>query len=266
MPCRKGAWRPLREELALDFGLSTMFATPDGDLLGRTWFDQLKKHDARINGLARRLQSQEIRPNRSRRYRARVTTFRGFIKAEIGRVLNRLIKMKRPAHIVVEKLDFTAPGLSRRLNRILARSGRKVIREKLKDFEERYGITHREVNPAYSSQTCSNSHCGHVAKANRKSQAQFACASCGHKIHADVNAARNLESGRSAFDRTAHLTKADSLRLTVHRHLERNKTRGRVTSAKVLHSPYYRTVTEASGTPLIRKFTTPDVVGDVSAG
>lgn len=227
----RAAYAPLREELALDFGLATMFATPDGDLLGRAWFDQLKRHDARIAGLARKLQKQGIKPNRSRRYRDRVEAFRGFLKTEIGRVLNRIVALKRPALITIEKLDFTAPGLSRRLNRILARSGRKVVRDKLKDFEERWGITFAEVNPAYSSQTCSNVACGYVEKTNRKSQAVFACRCCGHKIHADVNAARNLESGRSAFDRSARHTKADGLRMTVSRHLERLKARGRVTSA-----------------------------------
>ena len=258
----RAAYAPLREELALDFGLSTMFASPDGDLLGRAWFDQLKRHDRRIAGLARRLQKQGIRPNRSRRYRAWVAAFRGFLKTEIGRVLNRLAATRRPAHIVIEKLDFRAPGLSRRLNRLLARSGRAVIREKLKDLEDRFGITFSEVNPAYSSQTCAA--CGHVAKTNRKSQAKFACGDCGHRVHADVNAARNLEGGRSAFDRSARCTKAESLRLTVLRHLERNKTRGRVTSAKVLGSPYYRAVAAALDPPLIRK--SPPTAVDVSAG
>lgn len=245
------AWEPAREELALDFGLATMFTTPDGDLLGRAWRDQLAAHDRRITGLARRLQKQGIKPNRSKRYRDRVAAFRGFLKTEIGRVLNRLVVMKRPAHVVLEKLDFRAPGLSRRLNRLLARSGRVVIRSKMKDFEERYGITFSEVNPAYSSQTCSA--CGFVAKANRVSQSEFSCRSCGHEIHADVNAARNLESGRSAFDRRVRLTKAQSLEATIKRHLERlfgssfgpmagaASPRDRVIPAAVLSSPYYPT-------------------------
>ena len=260
----KVEYQPLREELAHDFGLATMFATPDGDLLGRDWIEQLAKHDRRIDGLARKLQKQGIKPNRSRRYRARVAAFRGFLKTEIGRILNRLVQLKRPAHIVIEDLDFRAPGLSKRLNRILARSGRAMVRDKLKDFEERLGITWSAVNPAYSSQTCSS--CGYVAKNNRKAQAVFACGDCGHEIHADVNAARNLESGRSAFDRTAFLTKAESLRLTVLRHLERIKTRDRVISARVLGSPYYRTVMAALDLPLTRKGQPQDVVADVSGG
>ena len=263
----RDAYMPLRDELTLDFGLVTMFATSDGDLLGRGWFDQLKRHDARINGLARTLQKQGIKPNRSRRYRARVAAFRGFLQTEISRVLNRIVALKRPARITIEKLDFTAPGLSKRLNRILARSGRKVVRDKLQDFEDRYGIAFSEVNPAYSSQTCSNPACGYVDKRNRKSQARFACRCCGHEIHADVNGARNLEGGRSAFDRTLRLSKADSLQLTVSRHLERLKARGRVTSADPHGRNRYfsgRLTHAGPETPLNRK--PPDAVVDVSAG
>jgi putative transposase len=279
----QAAYQPLREELMLDLGLATMFATPDGDLLGRAWREQLHRHDRRISGLARKLQKQGIRPNQSKRYRARIAAFRGFLKTEIGRVLNRLILMKRPAHVIIEKLDFTAPGLSRRLNRILARMGHGVIEAKLNDLADRYGITWEEVNPAYSSQTCSNEHCGYVAKSNRKRQADFVCGACGHKIHADVNAARNLESGRSAFDRSARHTKADSLRLTVHRHLERLKTRGRVASdrAAIVSNPYYRdALAMTAATPLTaadksQRPSAPDqaavrppqdLVADVSAG
>ncbi|AWB49978.1 hypothetical protein HYN69_17030 [Gemmobacter aquarius] len=212
-------------------------------------------------------EKQGLKPNHSRRYRARVAAFRGFLKTEIGRVLNRVIMQKRPAHVVLEKLDFRAPGLSLWLNRILARSGRVVIRSKMKDFEERYGITFSEVNPAYSSQTCSE--CGFVSKANRKTQSDFSYRSCGHEIHADVNAARNLDSGRSAFDRRARLTKAQSLEATIRRHLERITTRDRVIPAAVLSSPYYRASKAAAEVLLTKKLQPPDpqdLGADVSAG
>jgi putative transposase len=47
------------------------------------------------------------------------------------------------------------------------------------------------VNPAYTSQTCSQ--CGHVAPDNRKSRELFVCENCGHTANADVNAAINIE-------------------------------------------------------------------------
>jgi putative transposase len=47
-----------------------------------------------------------------------------------------------------------------------------------------------EVNPAYTSQTCS--HCGHTDKENRKSQARFLCVNCDFVSNADTNAAMNI--------------------------------------------------------------------------
>jgi putative transposase len=47
-----------------------------------------------------------------------------------------------------------------------------------------------EVNPAYTSQTCS--HCGHANKENRKTQARFLCVNCGFATNADTNAAMNI--------------------------------------------------------------------------
>lgn len=261
----RATYRPACEELALDFGLATMFASDQGDLLGRSWRRELERHDHRIAGLAARLQAQGLRPNRSRRYRERVESFRGYLKEAIGRVLNRVVGVRRPGHVVVERLDFRAPGLSRRLNRLLARSGRAVVRAKLQDLADRFGITHAEVNPACPLQTCSAPSCGHVAKTNRRSQSAFVCACCGNKIHADVNAARNLRTGRSSFDRAARLTKAGSLRETVHRHLERLKARDRVIPAAVRRSPYYRGLTAAADV-LLTRIRPPPVVADVSAG
>ena len=48
------------------------------------------------------------------------------------------------------------------------------------------------VNPAYTSQKCSN--CGCVDSQNRKSQANFKCIKCSFALNADVNAAKNIYS------------------------------------------------------------------------
>ncbi|MGP3951840.1 RNA-guided endonuclease InsQ/TnpB family protein [Streptomyces sp. 7N604] len=53
------------------------------------------------------------------------------------------------------------------------------------------------VNPAYTSQTCNR--CGHVDAKSRKSQAAFECTACGHRDHADVNAAKNQRDAGLAF-------------------------------------------------------------------
>lgn len=51
------------------------------------------------------------------------------------------------------------------------------------------GIPLVEVDPRNTSRTCSV--CGHCEKANRKTQAEFACKACGYSANADFNAAVN---------------------------------------------------------------------------
>jgi IS605 OrfB family transposase len=64
----------------------------------------------------------------------------------------------------------------------------------LRDFvtykAKRAGIPVKLVDPAYTSQRCAA--CGHLERANRKSQSEFLCCACGHSAHADVNAAKNI--------------------------------------------------------------------------
>ena len=57
---------------------------------------------------------------------------------------------------------------------------------------EAAGVPVVYVDPRNSSRTCSQ--CGHLDKANRKSQSSFVCQKCGYQANADFNAAVNLES------------------------------------------------------------------------
>ena len=206
----RAAYQSERECLPLDFGLSTMFATEDGDLLGRGWISTLGRYDARLTNIARGMQRRKQKPRQSRRYRETVTTLRGFIKTEVNRVVNRLIELKKPAELVLERLDFRNPAWSRRMNRIVQNCGRSVIRAKLADLKDRFGIASTEVNPAYTSQTCSRPDCGYVAKNNRVGSA-FRCRWCGSKLHADVNGARNIGARRASPLGSVFLTKAKVL-------------------------------------------------------
>ena len=53
-----------------------------------------------------------------------------------------------------------------------------------------------KVDPRYTSQTCFK--CKHVAKENRRTQAEFECVECGHQENADINAAKNILSAGHA--------------------------------------------------------------------
>src|SRR5690606_33585067 len=125
---QREAYQPATERVALDFGLRTLFATDRGDLLGRDFIAYLAKLDRRITARAAHLQRMGRRPSSSKRYRRDVQKLRGFIRSEVNRVLNRIVERDRPAHLVLERLNFRAPGLSRRMNRLLQNCGRAVVR------------------------------------------------------------------------------------------------------------------------------------------
>lgn len=148
------------------------------------------------------------------------------MKNEINRVLNRAVSIHKPAEIVIERLNFQSPDLSRRMNRLISRFGKSVVKQKLDHCASYYGIKITEVNPAYTSQQCSV--CGYVDKTNRVSRAQFKCKCCSSVLHADVNAARNhlarssdkvIDVYKSTQDVLQILTKtflADLQRITRH--------------------------------------------------
>ncbi|MFC9672807.1 RNA-guided endonuclease InsQ/TnpB family protein [Streptomyces sp. NPDC056949] len=61
---------------------------------------------------------------------------------------------------------------------------------------KRAGVPLVYVDPAYTSQTCSQ--CGHVDKRNRVNQGIFICRGCGVVAHADRNASHNIAARGAA--------------------------------------------------------------------
>jgi IS605 OrfB family transposase len=57
---------------------------------------------------------------------------------------------------------------------------------------QRAGVPVALVDPKHTSQQCHA--CGHIARANRQTQARFSCQRCGHTTNADVNAALNIRA------------------------------------------------------------------------
>jgi transposase, IS605 OrfB family, central region len=119
--------------------------------------------------------------------------------------------------IVIEKLDFRSPELSKRMNRMIQNFGKRYIKEKLQRLQELYGIEVVEINPAYTSQECSC--CGYIDKKNRKDTQEFECKVCGNKMNAQINGAKNI-SKRSSL---GNLTKKQVLKILIERYLERLK-------------------------------------------
>ena len=101
---------------------------------------------------------------------------------------------KSQHHVTVEALEVqrmtSAEGEHKRsLNRSILEQGwylfRTFLRYKL-ECADRYFT---EVNPAFTSRTCSM--CGNCSKSNRDGE-QFKCSACGHEDHADANASKDI--------------------------------------------------------------------------
>ena len=204
--------------IGIDFGLSTMMATDKGDLFGQGWLNDLKRIDKQLTAIARHRMRSGERPRDSQRYCDLVTRLRGMIKTRVNAILNRIVAVHAPAEIAVERLNFSHPDLSKRLNRILRNCGRAVFNAKLADLEQRFSILSTELNPAYTSRECQ---CGYVDGRNRPSQASFSCLWCGRKRHADVNGAQIITRRRSAGLGLKPGGKGSILRVLVTRHTER---------------------------------------------
>jgi putative transposase len=220
-PCAalKASYDPQIDSIGIDFGLATLLATDRGDLMGRGLFADLRRLDKQIAGIARHRQRIGDKPRTSARYRRLVERVRGMLKTRINTALNRVIAIHRPATLSVERLEFRAPGLSRRLNRILSNCGRSVFRAKLQDLKERFGIVAEKVPAFWTSEECSS--CHYVDRRNRRSQSRFVCRFCGCTKHADVTGACAVNARRSRTSGAGSVTPDAILAGLVRRFCER---------------------------------------------
>ncbi|WP_328475076.1 transposase [Actinoplanes sp. NBC_00393] len=76
------------------------------------------------------------------------------------------------------------------LNKSILDAGWAAFLRILTAKAESAGRTTIPVDAAHTSQTCPR--CGHVAKQNRRTQAEFTCQGCGYTDHADIVGAINV--------------------------------------------------------------------------
>jgi putative transposase len=90
------------------------------------------------------------------------------------------------------------------LNKSILDAGWGLFLRILPAKAESAGRTVIAVDPRHTSQRCAQ--CGHTEAGNRASQAEFRCLVCGHRAHADVNAAINILRAGLALREAEHAT------------------------------------------------------------
>lgn len=187
--------------IGIDAGLVNLISSSSGSQYGKRFYKILKKYDNIIQNIVKNRMKQGLYRNSPKLNRL-YNKIQNFVKNEIGRCLNRLIKLEQPKVIVVENIKNIIyktknnKQLNKSMRRLLNRSGFSKIGDRLKSkCADRKNIELIEVNPAYTSQLCPK--CGYVHKSNRKNQAVFKCLNCGYSCNADYNSSINIRNRRS---------------------------------------------------------------------
>lgn len=213
------------EKIGIDLGIARtvqlsngrFMSLPDGhghkpdDYGGDT--DSLKKLDRKVRKLQRQLSRKEAggsgkrQSNNYKKANARISKIKRKISntvkyyqamwaTEICREYDIVCmeKLSIPNMTKSAKGTVESPGKNVKqkagLNRSILMTAPGHFISIMKNKAKEYGTKLVFVNPAYTSQTCSE--CGHVDKESRLDQKTFKCVKCGHEMNADHNAAINI--------------------------------------------------------------------------
>ncbi|MEU3307401.1 transposase [Nocardiopsis sp. NPDC006832] len=184
--------------VGVDLGIVEIATTSTGDrFAGR----HLNRQRRQQNELRAKLQAKNTKS--AKRVLKRLRRREARRARDVNHTISKRIveRAERTDHgIVLEDLR----GIRGRVR--LAKQQRSMLHSwsfaQLRDFiaykARRTGVPVLIVDPAYTSQTCSE--CDHTSRRNRPTRNRFMCRQCGVVLHADVNAARNLaHRGQAAW-------------------------------------------------------------------
>ncbi len=196
---------PSKSAIGVDLGIKKLITTSNGDvfdpinsfkaiqvkfamlqrkLMKKTKFSESwKKLNLKINKLHHHIAN--IRHD----YLHKVTTTLSKNHAMIVVEGLKVANMSKSASGTPEKQGKNVKAKSG-LNKSILDQGWSMLVDMLEYKQQWRGGLLVKVDPKYTSQTCSS--CGHVAKENRLTQANFSCVECGFSENADINASRNI--------------------------------------------------------------------------
>ncbi|MEO3873863.1 transposase [Nonomuraea sp. B12E4] len=195
--------------VGIDLGVASLVTTSDGEHLANPRY--LTTSAERLAAAQRHLAGKKRGSKRRRKAVARVAALYAKVRRQrldgahkaalalvrgCGVIVHEALKVTDMTKRAAPKLDgegtYLSNGASAKsgLNRSILDAGWGVFLTVLAYKAESAGRELIAVNPANTSRTCAR--CGHCAKENRQTQAEFRCKACGHSAHADVNAAINI--------------------------------------------------------------------------
>lgn len=178
--------------LGVDLGIVNIATTSDGEIKAGRRLNRARARERTLRAKLQRKNTRSARRRLAKRRRkearrardinhkiaksvvaAAERTARGIALEDLTGIRRR-VRLRKPQRATVHSWAFAQLGA------YIAYKARRA------------GVAVVHVDPAYTSRTCAE--CGHIDKANRVSQAWFACRSCGFVDHADRNASRNIRA------------------------------------------------------------------------
>ena len=196
---------PSDSEIGIDAGVKCFAAFSDGTMVEGV--HSFRKHEDKLAREQRKLSRKQKGSQNWKKQKRKISRLHINIANVRSDFLHKLSTQisKNHATIYVEGLNIknmssSASGTIDSPGRnVKAKSGlnKSILDQGWFEFRRQLGYKLSweggrlvEVDYRYTSQTCS--FCGHRAKENRKSQAEFKCSTCGYEDNADVNAAKNI--------------------------------------------------------------------------
>ena len=183
--------------LGVDLGRSDIATTSTGESWSGKAITDKRNHYAKMRAVLQRKAAKGTRSSRRRcrqlqkRLSGKEKRYQKWINHRISKVLVDNAAANKQA-IVIEDLT----GIRERTNRKPRSKKDKRLGNNWAFYQLRQflgykcllkGVKLLKINPAYTSQTCSN--CHYIGDRNGK---RFRCGNCGLKIDADVNGAKNI--------------------------------------------------------------------------
>jgi IS605 OrfB family transposase len=184
--------RMTKDVIGIDLGIVQIATDSTGEQFSGATVENERQ---RISGHRQRLQKRGTRSakRRLKKVARKESRFRRDVNHCISKKLVEKAKDSDSA-IALEDLKGIRKRTTVRKSQRAKHSGWSFsqLREFISYKAALNGIPVFVVDPRNTSRECSC--CGFVSEANRKSQSEFACVSCGHSENADINAAKNIAS------------------------------------------------------------------------
>jgi IS605 OrfB family transposase len=176
--------------IGVDLGVNRPAVTSDNRFHGKRHWREVVNRTFRLR---RALQANGSKS--AKRHLRRLAGREKRFRRDCDHVLSQSILQGLPAGttIVVEKLSHLRSHVKCRRGegkRRLHAWSFAQLRALLEYKAEAKGCRVVEIDPRYTSQRCHA--CGHIERANRRSQSEFCCQQCGHRQNADLNGAKNV--------------------------------------------------------------------------